>query len=225
MRTLPADKAVIFDMDGVISDTQQLHSESEVETLARFGIKRSAPELSLQYSGVADREMFAEILQFHGAPPSLLDEVVEMKWRLFQEKIAQGIPLIPNIERLLADTRLDGYRLAVASGAPRHFIERVISHPLLRESFEAVVSSEEVPRGKPAPDVFLEAARRIRVSPSRCVVIEDGYGGMLGAQKAGMRCIGIVKDATAEWPADRLVSSVGEISLELIASLLNSACG
>ncbi len=215
-----ADKAIIFDMDGVISDTQRLHSESEVEALARFGITCIAHELTIRYSGVPDREMFSDILENHGVSPTFVNDVEQLKWRILNKKIEQGIPLIPNIERLLGEAIACGYRLAVASGAPLHFIHQVISHPVLRDSFEVVVSSEEVPHGKPAPDVFLEAASRLSMEAQDCLVIEDGYNGLVGAGRAGMRCIGIVTDTTNAWPADLLVRSVDDISMEKIAALL-----
>lgn len=218
-----ADKAIIFDMDGVISDTQRLHSESEVEALARFGITCVAHELTIRYSGVSDREMFLDILEDHGVSPTVVNDVEELKWRILHKKVEQGIPLIPNIERLIGEALACGYRLAVASGAPLHFIHQVVSHPLLRDSFEVVVSSEEVLRGKPAPDVFLEAASRLSMKAQDCLVIEDGYNGLVGARSAGMRCIGIVTDINNAWPADLLVHSVDDISMESIAALLHQS--
>lgn len=223
MNKAPLPQAIIFDLDGVISDTQRLHSESEVEALAQLGITCSAPQLALRYSGVPDRVMFAEILSAHGAPLRHVRELEEAKWRLLRAKISQGIPLMPHIGSVVSSLLKAGYRLAVASGAPTTFIRQVLSDPLISEAFEVAVSSDEVARGKPEPDVFLEAARRLNVLPCNCLVIEDGISGMQGARTAGMRCIGLVREVSGEWPADRLVTSLDQISVETITALFGLA--
>ncbi|NDC38602.1 MAG: HAD family phosphatase [Proteobacteria bacterium] len=214
--------AVIFDMDGVISDTQRLHSDAEVEALAHFGITCVARELAATYAGVSDQEMFAEILQRHGVASSYVPKVEELKSGILLEKMNRGIPLMPGIKELLSDLRARSLRLALASGAKLTFIHKVLSQTELFSAFQVVVSADEVPRGKPAPDIFIEAANRLEASPHHCLVIEDGYSGMQGARKAGMRCIGLVSDTSRDWPADVLVSSLYEISAEMIFSLLGA---
>jgi beta-phosphoglucomutase-like phosphatase (HAD superfamily) len=90
----------------------------------------------------------------------------------------------------------------------------------IRDYFDAIASAAEVANGKPAPDVFLKAAELLSVEPEHCIVIEDGRSGMIGAHRAGMKCIGLVPNKEyTEWPADLLVTSLSEIKAEIIQRL------
>jgi HAD superfamily hydrolase (TIGR01509 family) len=110
-------------------------------------------------------------------------------------------------------------KLAVASSSNKAFIEHVLKQLNMTEYFQAIASSEEVPRGKPDPAIFLLAASRLGIDPSECVVIEDGVSGMIGAKRAGMGCIGLVLEAetdTQKFPADVVVRSHDEITKQLL---------
>jgi HAD superfamily hydrolase (TIGR01509 family) len=103
-----------------------------------------------------------------------------------------------------------GVPIAVASSSPMSFIDQVLSELGVSDAFAARATGEEVPRGKPAPDVFLLAARRLGVAPERCTVIEDAVAGMTAARAAGMRCVALLHDPTRPLPADLAVRSLRE---------------
>ncbi len=209
--------ACIFDMDGVISDTQKIYSSVESELLREYGIHMPPAEITRRFSGVSGRDMWPEI--FHEArkacpPPQELSNRV---WQRMLDRPLEEITEISGASRLISMLRERDVPLAVASGSRLVFIERVLTTLVLKEHFMAIASSQEVVYGKPAPDVFLLAAARLGVPPSSCVVIEDGINGMHAARSAGMYCIGLVADdgGGKEYPADSIVRSLAEIPLGL----------
>ena len=212
-------RAVIFDMDGVISDTQTIHSRIESGILSRFGIALSPEEITKRYAGTIDMLMFRELFNRTGLgqDPKL---AAEEKWQEMEKEVSRGVQEIPGSVSLVRDLVAASFSLGIASSSPLHFIEKVLETLHLSEFFGARASSEEVAQGKPAPDVFLLCAERLGVLPQECMVIEDGVAGMEGAKKAGMKCIGLVPDRNQTgYPADFLVERLGELSPEFISSL------
>jgi HAD superfamily hydrolase (TIGR01509 family) len=215
---------VIFDLDGVISDTQDLHADIESLILGRFGINLSSNEISGRFAGVGDRQMFATLFADYHITERSVDEVVIEKWRLMSDSIArQNIKPVPFALDLIDLLSRHGFVLSIASGSPRHFIAQVMKSFSIEKYFLCSVSSEEVPHGKPHPDIFLEAAKRMLISPANCVVIEDGISGMQGAISAEMKCIGLVKDSQKLYPAHTVLTSLDQVTLELISSLVRNS--
>lgn len=212
--------AVIFDMDGVVSDTQKFHAEVESLILRQYGIEMSPEAITKRYSGVADDVMFMEIFEEYGVnnhPP--IDEVVMDKWNKMAT-IAKGrITAIPHAVDLIRILKKEGFRLAIASASTTVFIREVLDELNLNEFFDATVSAQEVKHGKPAPDIFLLAAERLGTEPEACIVIEDGRSGMIGAKAAGISCIGLVEDVSEEYPATAVVRSLDQITIDLIHNL------
>ncbi len=207
-------------MDGVLSDTQRLHATCESEILKRYGITASPEEITLRFAGVPDTIFFNQIFSEHKLTPPPLEQITEEKWTLFNSAISKfGISAIPYAVELAKSCHQHGIKLAVASGSPLWFIKQVVAALEVAPYFSALVSSDEVAHGKPAPDIFLEAARRINIPAQNCLVIEDGMSGMHGARAAGMKCIGLISDRTKPWPADMLVESLREVTVEKIAEL------
>lgn len=213
-------RAVIFDMDGVLSDTQNLAAEVESAVLQIYGVKMAPEEITRKYAGVLDAEFFLELFATHKIN-SDVGEAAEKKWEAMRERTKSGVPAISGAIELVELLSKHGLKLAVASSSPPAFIKYVLSSLGIQGKFVVVTSSEEVRHGKPSPDVFLLAAERLGVLPQECVVIEDGINGMTGAKKAGMKCIGLVEDKTGEYPADVLVASLSEITTELIKGFLH----
>lgn len=178
-------KGVIFDLDGVISDTHRLQNEIERELLDECGV--GSVDLS-SYAGVPDEEMFLDIQRLHGVYHRDVDWFIEEKWSRFEEKWDQ-IRVIDGVEGLIKELHERGCKLAVASGTPEGLILEVMEQLKLGEYFNVLVSSEEVPQGKPAPDVFLKAAELLGVDPGDALVIEDGKAGIAAAKAAGMRSV------------------------------------
>jgi HAD superfamily hydrolase (TIGR01509 family) len=181
--------AVIFDMDGVLVDSEPLHFESTARLLADFGVRFTEQEND-QFLGWTDRAMFDALVDRHQLAVSPGD-LAARRLTLILERISRAVPVMPGVPDVPRRLVADGYRLAVASSAARALIRAVLEALKISALFATVVSSEEVARGKPAPDVFLEAARRLEVPPVRCLVVEDSRNGMLAAKAAGMACAAI----------------------------------
>jgi HAD superfamily hydrolase (TIGR01509 family) len=158
-----------------------------------------------------------DTLELAASPEEINDEVV----RRMQARYASELPLLPGaveaVKRLA-----EHWPLGLATSSNRPVIETVLDAAGLRPFFKASVSSEEVARGKPAPDVYLEAARRLGVDPARCAAVEDSHNGIRSARAAGMRVIAIPNphfppgDALRE--ADVVVKSLNELTPELVSS-------
>lgn len=212
-------KAVIFDMDGVISDTQKFHSEIESTLLSKFEIVMSPEEITQKYAGVSDEKMFQELFENYSVKTHNMDEVIAMKWNKMREMAEGKIAEVPGAIELIHSLTRNKLKLAVASASPLLFIHSVIESLGIRSFFDTLVSSQEVIHGKPAPDIFLLTAKRLHVSPEDCVVIEDGRSGMIGAKDAQMKCIGLVQDTQSKWPADLLITSLKHITPEIILNI------
>lgn len=209
--TLPFPSAVIWDMDGVISDTQKFHAQVESQMLAQHGISFAPEAITARYAGVSDEVMFAEIFAEHQKPLPDLPVLLSEKWELMRT-VAQGkITAIPHAVWLVQFFAQHNLPQAIASASTLSFIQDVTEALGLQKYFSAVVSAQEVAHGKPAPDVFLLAAQRLGANPAGCLVIEDGTSGMKGAKAAGMRCIGLVEDVQKSTPADLNVVSLQDV--------------
>lgn len=206
--------AVIFDMDGVISDTQKLHAKVEVEILKRFGIYMATEEISKKYAGVSDDVMFAEIFRKHKVKLKDISAVISEKWKVMEKLPQRKIKAIPHSIGLVNSFKRNGFKLAIASASTTKFIIYVLKSLNILDKFDVIVSASEVKLGKPAPDIFLLVAKRLSVKTSDVIVIEDGRSGMIGARLAGMKCIGLVEDLKEDYPATRLVTTLSQISIE-----------
>jgi HAD superfamily hydrolase (TIGR01509 family) len=212
-------KAIIFDMDGVISDTQKFHAEVESLLLKTFDIDMKPEEITKIYAGVADEKMFAQIFKNHGIKVDSVEKIVFKKWDLMR-KVAHGkITEIPHAVELIQTLKKNGFKLAIASASTKAFINEVLLSLNISKYFDTIVSAQEVQNGKPSPDIFLLAAQKLGIQPEEAVVIEDGKSGMIGATAANMKSIGLVTDVNADYPATQLVSSLDEITIELIHKL------
>jgi len=181
--------AVIFDMDGVLADSEPLHQHVIRVLLAEYGVDW-APDGRDPTVGLTSLESFAVICTRHALAhdPRRLDELYTARVvPLLRERVTP-LPGVPDVPRALAAR---GLRLGLASSSGPEVIETTLAALGVRPLFEAVVSGVEVARGKPAPDVFLETAKRLGVAPAACVVIEDSERGVSAARAAGMRCVAI----------------------------------
>lgn len=212
-------QAIIFDMDGVVSDTQCFHAEVESNILKRFDISISAEEITNKYAGFSDEDMFGCLFKEHGVTVDSLEAIIFEKWGLMKEIAYGRIVAIPHAIHLIHHLKEHGFKLAIASGSTLSFINYVVDSLNIRFMFDALVSTQEVKSGKPAPDIFLKAAKKLGVEPCDSVVIEDGRSGMIAARSAGMKSIGFVSDTTVEWPADLLVTSLAQINISTVHNL------
>ncbi len=211
-------KGVIFDMDGVISDTQKFHAQVEAKILNRFNIKITPEEITERYSGVRTKDFFGVLLKQQGANYNL-SELMEEKWKAMAELAASGVDEIPGSVNLIKTLQGKHYLLAVASASNLAYVNSVLGALKITSFFNAVVSGDMILKGKPDPEGFLSAASKIGVPPKNCVVIEDGLSGMEAAKNAGMFCIGLVSSKEKVYPTNNLVLSLSEITADYLENL------
>jgi HAD superfamily hydrolase (TIGR01509 family) len=206
-------KGVVFDMDGVLLASEEVWDEVR-EAYVRERGGRYDDEIQRAMMGMSSTEWSRYLHDTAGVPdePEAINrEVVRRMLASYREHL----PLIdgaPEAVRRLAA----GYPLGLASSSNREIIDTVLQVAGLDGCFKATVSSEEVARGKPAPDVYLEAARRLGIDPTRCAAIEDSHGGIRSAKAAGMRVIAIPNpsyppDDESLAQADRVIRSLAEL--------------
>jgi beta-phosphoglucomutase family hydrolase len=182
------DKAVLWDMDGVLVDTGAFHFETWKQALDGMGVEMDEALFRSTF-GMNNRGVLTTVL---GRPvdDALVEDVAGRKESAFRHIIRGRVTLLPGVRTALERLRAAGYRTAVASSAPVANIDALVDALDIRALFDELVSAAEMP-GKPNPDVFLEAARRLGLPPSRCTVIEDAVVGVQAARSAGMRCIAV----------------------------------
>lgn len=190
-------KAVIFDMDGVLVDTEPLHYRINQMVFHEMG--RDLPyEYYKQFIGSTNTHMWTTIIRDYDLDmtPDDLNALVYAK----KEEILQteGYPEIAGVREFVSSLHAAGYRLAVASSSAPEMIEKMTSGVGVRSYFERIVSGETVKRPKPAPDVFLKAAESLGVLPEECLVIEDSHHGCCAAKAAGMACLGFLNPGSGE---------------------------
>jgi HAD superfamily hydrolase (TIGR01509 family) len=213
-------QAVVFDLDGVLIQTEELWDEVR-EGLARAGGGRYGEEEQRAMMGMSSPE-WSRYMHEHVGLPASPDEIAAEVVRQMAARYREQLPLIDGakdaVERLAAR-----WPLGVASSSNRELIDLVLELSGLDRCFRATVSSEEVERGKPAPDVYLEACRRLGVDATRAAAVEDSHAGIASAKAAGMRVIAIPNptfppgdEALAE--ADVVVGSLADLTPDVVAS-------
>jgi HAD superfamily hydrolase (TIGR01509 family) len=213
-------EAVVFDLDGVLLDSEQIWDEAREELAHERGGRwhdRAQRDMMGMSSPEWSRYMH-EVIGLPEPPEEINDEVV----RRMELRYRERLPLIPGareaVERIAAR-----WPLGLASSSNRPLIDLVLEVSGLAPLFRATVSSEEVARGKPAPDVFLEAARRLVVEPARAAVVEDSRNGILAGRAAGMRVVAVPNphfppDGEALAAADVVLGSLDELTPSVFES-------
>ncbi|NQT24105.1 HAD family phosphatase [candidate division KSB1 bacterium] len=209
---------VIFDMDGVISDSEPLHHIAERKLLAQFDVELAQDEIE-SFTGMSTNPMLQHLIDTYNISTpleNLARQLTENLHQVFSERIKpipQAIPLIQSLNE-------QGIPLAVGSSSSPRLIDLVLDKLDIQVYFKAVVSGHEVSKSKPHQDIFLEIASRLHVSPQECVVIEDSKNGVLAAKEAGMVCVGFESPnspnqdlSRADWIIDDL-SLIKTIDLE-----------
>lgn len=182
--------AVIFDLDGTLVDSEPNYFEASRELLAAHGAPGYTWRDNTRYVGISTWEtlgLWQKKYAIEAPRAGLVDELN----RRYLERARASTPVFPEMRKFVELLAAEGAPMAVASGSSREAIEVVLGGTGLDAFVRTTVSAEEVDRGKPAPDVFLEAARRLGVAPADCVVLEDAAPGAAAAHAAGMRCVAI----------------------------------
>jgi beta-phosphoglucomutase family hydrolase len=213
-------KAVIFDMDGVLIDSEPIYIQSNREYFKELGLDISM-ERHLTYVGICARKMWHEIRDTFGLQESveeLLNKEKETLYKLVSEM--NSLPTIPGIYKLLSELQKKQIKMAVASSSPRAMIDLVLRKLEMENYFEAIVCGDDISNGKPAPDIFLQAAERINTAPGECVVIEDSTHGVAGALDAGMTCVGFANPNSGNQDLSRADTILSDFSAESIHRIL-----
>jgi HAD superfamily hydrolase (TIGR01509 family) len=187
-------KAIIFDMDGVLIDSEPLHRQVEQDLFNSYGLPVGTRE-HLGYLGMSSHATFSGVAAAHPREWAAADLSVEIAVREERRRYlhalqVQGIPFVPGSVELVCAASAAGWHVAVASSAPYEQIELVLTTAGLMDSIHCALSGDDVTNGKPHPEIFLSAAACLDVSPAECWVVEDSANGVEAARAAGMRCIG-----------------------------------
>jgi HAD superfamily hydrolase (TIGR01509 family) len=205
--------AVIFDLDGVLLDSEPIWNEAKEALVREAGGRWSedAPRAMMGMSSPEWSSYLHDVLDVKLSVEEINRDVVERIERLYEEHM----PLVPGAtEAVSALSRR--WPLGLASSSNREIIDFFVSHTAVGELFAVTVSSEEVERGKPAPDVYLETARRMAVEPRKCVAVEDSSNGMRSAKAAGMTVVAV---PNPHYPPDQDALSLASLSVETVAQL------
>jgi len=214
--------AVIFDMDGVIIDSEPLHAQVVIDMMQDFGVSLEMKDMD-RFVGNTNATLWKTLIAEFDLPVSL-EELGKTQHRQNLEtlKKSNGL-LIDGVKPLLEEIKSANHGTAIASSSNKEFITSVVDKFELGTFFDYLVSGQEVKNSKPAPDIFLEAVSRLGVSPEDCVVIEDSNHGVAAANAAGIKVVGFVNPNSGNQDlskADKIVHSMADISLELMKNLV-----
>ncbi len=203
-------EAVIFDMDGVLIDSEPLHFAVLSDLLARAGHTLTRAE-NEQFIGTTSEAMFSTLIARHGLAGTVGGYIArydDMLLHVLQEPHDPA----PGVTALMARLRELGKRLAIASSSRRAWVDATVQSLGLAGAFDAEVTGDDVEHGKPDPAIYLLTAQRLGVTPDRCVAIEDSPNGVQSARLAGMTVIGVRTEYTAHLHLDGVVRTVDSLA-------------
>lgn len=222
-------RAVIFDFDGVISDSEILHFRSFNEVLAPYGIEITIKEYYRNYLGFTDADCFGALvdegrlkLDSRG-----IAELVRQKNRIFEKLAKADGRIIEGVRDFLGMLKQNDIAMAICSGALLAEIELILEEAGLRQFFQVIISAEQVKKGKPDPEGFLLTLQKLNeksqtvIATEQCVVVEDSHWGLQAAKAAGLHTIAVTNsyDADQLATAERVVTQLGQLSISDLQEL------
>jgi beta-phosphoglucomutase len=222
-------RAVIFDFDGVITDSEVLHLRSFNQVLAKYGVEISTKDYYKEYLGLSDIDCFKALINKKVLlkPAKGLENLVKEKTEIFEKLAKTEGRIIEGVRDFLQMLSQNNITMAICSGALLTEIELVLEQARLRSFFEVIVSAEFVKKGKPSPEGFLLTLRKLNhgrqnaISANQCVVIEDSHWGLEAAKAAGMHAVAVTNsyDADQLTLAERIVTKLGDLSINDLQKL------
>jgi beta-phosphoglucomutase len=212
-------RAAIWDMDGTLVDTAELHFLAWRDVCGELGRDFDRADFAATF-GRRNPEIIAQLFGDRFTPAQV-DAIGEHKEELYRAAARQGVTLLPGVAELLEGLRRAGFRQGVGSSAPHANLELILERTGVRGYMDAVVGMEDTTRGKPDPQVFLVAAAKLGVPPARCVVFEDAVAGVQAARAGGMRCVAV--SFVGHHPQDRLRAAGADLVVGSLAELTPAA--
>ena len=214
------NRAVLWDLDGTLIDSEELHWISWRETMASEGFTLTHAEFLIQFG--QRNEVGLHRWLGAGATPERVLKIASAKEERYRELIrTKGISPLPGVVAWVHRLHEEGWLQAVASSAPCANIKAVLEALNATKVFQGIVSGDDVRSGKPDPEVYLKAAASVGVPPERCIVVEDAAAGVEGARRAGIRSIGVSHNGV-HLPADLVVSSLEQLAADAFDKLLTN---
>jgi HAD superfamily hydrolase (TIGR01509 family) len=214
-------KAVIFDLDGVLVDTEKINFSIYRSVLERHGISLSSADYEKFMSGSRTSEAFESYLGERKAvlnSGELVKEFRAVKRETLSSNIRQNVKLMDGANEILTDLG-KSFKLALATSTIKEFTDLIVDGFGLRKFFGEIVYAEDVKKGKPDPEVYLITAGRLKADPEDCVVVEDSPNGIKAAKNAGMKCICVGVGNNDSSKADVVVHSLKEINKKMVEGL------
>lgn len=210
-------RAAIFDLDGTLVDNMAFHARSWVEFSRELGQERPFEFFERETAGKKNGEILAMLLG--PLDPAEVRRLGEQKEELYRRMYLPHLAAVAGLNPFLDRLQARGVALAIATLAPEANRKMVLEGLALSARFELIIGAEQAPRGKPAPDIYLAAARSLEVPPERCVAFEDAINGVISARDAGMPVVGIettldaaeLRAAGARWTARDFASLPDEV--------------
>lgn len=213
-------RAVLWDLDGTLVDSEEFHWLSWRDTMRAEGVELTYPQFLASFGQRNDRIVPAWLGPgVEVARMNRIGEEKEAEYRRLAE--THGLKPLPGAVEWLTALKATGWKQSIASSAPLVNVEMMLRVAGIAGYFDAFASAEDVTIGKPDPQIFLRAAAKLDVPPARCIVVEDAAAGVEGAKRGGMRCIGVTKNGRLD--ADVFVRSLEDLPPDAFDRLLGSA--
>lgn len=217
-------KAMIFDVDGVVADTEALNARASVMMFAElYGVQVQASDF-VRFVGTGDERYVEGVAEQYGVTIDTAAAVQRRKDNFFRLLAKEPLPAMPGVLELVQAARDDAeWRVAIATSGNKDKQFPVITGTgLCLDWFDAVITGDDVSRKKPDPQIYLVTAERLGVEPGKCVVFEDAPAGVMAAKTAGMRCVAVTSSVSRDQltRADVIVDSLAQVSLAVLTELL-----
>lgn len=206
-------KAVLFDMDGLMIDSEPLNFKAWKSVFETYSINLKEDEFNQRYVGISDKEGTEDMVTRYKLSISAA-ELSQVKRSIYKQFLQTQLVPKPGLINLLINLQKKEYKTAIGSGSSLEEIQMVVKKLDIFHLINTFVSAEEVSKGKPAPDIYLEVAKRLKVNPNECLVLEDAAPGVKAAKAAGMMCFAIPSRETKGHDfslADKILNSLSEV--------------